>query len=603
MRKPVLVLSFALALVAGCSSGSGGIRRTNDFLDELMAYFSLDGFLGANAWSFSPGMLSMNSANGVPDKRPDEDGTDIIRAGLVGRYLTADDLSRFDSDFPEGQGSNGFTVYGDSSQPLVPGYYYFPFIETVGDIPVTDNGRFYQWGAVFDRDNDESNNFTNSSFPKDTFTNTDTWFQLLNAQGNLSLTFTDALGGSIQQIPTNARALISGNALTFMFHADDLNISLPCYDPCYRMTAFCHGGDFGFNPPHDWSGSARPRQDLPLAKLSTEGLINVTPRVELTVNYLGVEAAFADSLARNLSYSFVDEPFEGNGFSNGHGESIAAFSDLVGGKDGGLNVVPRDSTKGTLFPCLRSTLTAPTQTGAFVSFPVVGELNLSPANYWMAPSRFDNGLGTSVAQETSPEDPVELFGTVMNDSDVATLIAQAENDPNTVNFQKVFDVHDGQIANSVLKNELVDIAQLRLDVRNLIESYEPTATQARVAIPLHVYPHASTDLSDVTIDLRLTSKTVILEDSTPITIDNNDYRSFVPFTQTGRLKGLIPIPNAMTVVLSGHRFSGDSSTRSGIPLLSDVPVLSGFFSSNAEIPSTRTLLILVRARIIVDPLE
>ena len=65
-----------------------------------------------------------------------------------------------------------------------------------------------------------------------------------------------------------ARLLLTleDNVILLVAPASEFGVS----NPMYRVTAFSHTGDFGANPPHDWSGDQHPRVTEGLAPFVRE---------------------------------------------------------------------------------------------------------------------------------------------------------------------------------------------------------------------------------------------------------------------------------------------------------------------------------------------
>ena len=65
----------------------------------------------------------------------------------------------------------------------------------------------------------------------------------------------------MQEVSTAARAIIKGKAVLLVAPRSEFGVA----EPSYRVTAFTHTGDYGANPPHDWSGDQHPRVSEGLA--------------------------------------------------------------------------------------------------------------------------------------------------------------------------------------------------------------------------------------------------------------------------------------------------------------------------------------------------
>ncbi|TFH26833.1 MAG: hypothetical protein E4H00_10125 [Myxococcales bacterium] len=208
-----------------------------------------------------------HSNENVPAKPGAGDHTETRGVVAIRTTLDADQLnSAFgNGHYPCGPGVNGLTLCPTGEESLEPGPYVIIVNALEGDVPRNDLGSIYQYGFVFDADNDESNNYVPSPpFTKDFFLDTDLWFEALYDEVNgWTLSATDARGGDFVSIPTNARLIIEANTMTLVVPATELSADAATF----RVTSFCHSGDFGQNPPYDWTGDVEAPVDQPLREV------------------------------------------------------------------------------------------------------------------------------------------------------------------------------------------------------------------------------------------------------------------------------------------------------------------------------------------------
>lgn len=130
-----------------------------------------------------------------------------------------------------------------------------------GPIPLDDPDYHHQYGFVFDSDGDSTNNYQASpAYPNDFFKDTDRWYVLEYAP-DLGWRFDvkTAFDGQIVDVDSPARVTLSGSMLILVLPASEMIDCAP-----YRMTAFTHKGDYGLEPPHEWSADTEPTVDKPL---------------------------------------------------------------------------------------------------------------------------------------------------------------------------------------------------------------------------------------------------------------------------------------------------------------------------------------------------
>jgi hypothetical protein len=165
----------------------------------------------------------------------------------------------FGSVFPCGAGPAGRTVCA-SSRPAPAGRYVFLIVRFDGDIPLDDPERFYQYAFVFDADGRTNNNFRpDPQFPNDLFAFTDKWYELNYSPENGWEARVRDVRRNLAQVASDARFVIAGRELAVFIPVSEFNIPAPTF----RVTAFCHTGDFGLKGG-PWSGDYFPPVNGPL---------------------------------------------------------------------------------------------------------------------------------------------------------------------------------------------------------------------------------------------------------------------------------------------------------------------------------------------------
>jgi len=115
-----------------------------------------------------------------------------------------------------------------------------------------------------------------------------------------------------------------------------------------------------------------------------------------------------------------------------------------------------------------------------------------------------------------------------------------------------------------------------------------------VALQLEVVPLIN---SDREVDLDILQKNDEVSGSTRI--DNND----IPTIATRYVKTHVTVPNKATLVLGGLIKMSTNRVRTGIPLLSSIPVLGYLFSNTTKERIRQELVILIRPEVSWTPEE
>ena len=238
------------------------------------------------------GKLRANS-NQLLDELEAEDLIENIWLFEKGVDLTAQQLSLITlaaaGVFPCG----GITPFGlfvcpPQSNPFAAGNYIMMSQVFDADIPLADAINFFQYAFVFDSDNNPNNNWLAlPQFANDYFQGTDRWYvfdydprrlETKDGKGNgasgwiLDVSQVVGTGDTrqITKVASGAFGLIQGNSVTIFIPENELPGSLgkgTTPAPQFRISSFRHAGDFGQNPPFNWSADYWPEIDEPLEPL------------------------------------------------------------------------------------------------------------------------------------------------------------------------------------------------------------------------------------------------------------------------------------------------------------------------------------------------
>ena len=156
-------------------------------------------------------------------------------------------------------------------------------------------------------------------------------------------------------------------------------------------------------------------------------------------------------------------------------------------------------------------------------------------------------------------------------------------------------------------------------VRTYLRDFEPEIAQAAViaqpelanledGVLLDVRAVASSDRRFVTLELRPTVIDLIPDEEGNAlpqetvslgTTNSSEVTIELPELRIQRLRTTATIPDGATLMLGGLKRSVEQNQKSGVPFLSDVPILGAAFSRQGEYTSKRKLIILMKASIVV----
>ena len=182
------------------------------------------------------------------------DWTTTIYWGFYRQQIMPDGWDEIQANYPFWGGLSGPKLLSNSVSAGQDDWLVF-FNVLHEDIPTSDPENDYQYGFVFDRDGNTSNNYHNSStnYANDFFDNTDFWVVANYYRGyGWQLTISDAVNGNVTAISSNAKMIIEGNTImVFIPRSEFLSQNIG-----YRMTCFSHQGDWGLGGV--WSGDVQP---------------------------------------------------------------------------------------------------------------------------------------------------------------------------------------------------------------------------------------------------------------------------------------------------------------------------------------------------------
>jgi len=216
----------------------------------------------ASALLAQVGVLTSNSNRLVPQSLPLL-LTEIRMFGALLAFFTLLELedtfanTRGAVSFPDGQGPNGFTIPATPLAPLAAGEYAAFWLSTQAPIPLADPSKLYQYAFVMDSDTNPANNYVPSpAFADDFFGGTDRWYELSYSPANGWVLRCKVVGpgNTITTVASGARAILNGDTFVLFVPRSEFVVA----HPPFRATTFCHNGDFGQNPPYEWSGDPTP---------------------------------------------------------------------------------------------------------------------------------------------------------------------------------------------------------------------------------------------------------------------------------------------------------------------------------------------------------
>jgi type II secretory pathway component GspD/PulD (secretin) len=162
-------------------------------------------------------------------------------------------------------------------------------------------------------------------------------------------------------------------------------------------------------------------------------------------------------------------------------------------------------------------------------------------------------------------------------------------------------VYDTQRANVSVMKQNSYVQDFDVEIAQAAAIGDPIIQTIRDGIILDVRPIVSADRRFITMELRPTVADLVrpiptfqtsLATGPPVTIQ-------VPELAIQRVRTTVTMPDGGTLLLGGIKDFRDMAAESGLPVLSNIPILSFFFSRKAKSVQRRNLLVLIKAEVVV----
>jgi hypothetical protein len=243
-------------------------------VNALVPGLGVIGFCHAATLNLFTGSTKHSSGTEAPRPRVMDHTSFNIVGAMPATMISAADLAAFTMEYPCGLHAHGRTLCQGTGSTLPPGEYVIAFGVMNGAFPAADPSSVYEYGFVFDADDNLANNFVaDPNFPNDFFQSTDRWYTFGRTPSqNWGLNARTALNNSIRTVATAARIVMIDQTAILIVPRTEFGVP----DPAVRFTAFRHDGRFGFNG-FPWSGDVQRPVNEPLYSVPISDLPEIEP--------------------------------------------------------------------------------------------------------------------------------------------------------------------------------------------------------------------------------------------------------------------------------------------------------------------------------------
>jgi hypothetical protein len=207
----------------------------------------------------------LHSRSDIPGIPRAMDHTTIQELGATVVDIDAAGASMLESYFPCGLTDSHDFTRCNAGTTIAPGEYIAVTMILHGMVEGVTS-KWYQYAVVFDQDGDESNNFSaREPYGRDGLDNADRLYDVVHdpTHGWVARSaFYDPATDQLYAYSSDARVIAHGNTIVVLIPKSEVEADLPKF----RVTTFCHEGDFG-TEGGPFSGDHQPRVGDPLLEV------------------------------------------------------------------------------------------------------------------------------------------------------------------------------------------------------------------------------------------------------------------------------------------------------------------------------------------------
>lgn len=213
---------------------------------------------------------------------------------------------------------------------------------------------------------------------------------------------------------------------------------------------------------------------------------------------------------------------------------------------------------------------------------------------------YDAGLGDDSVLTNSGG--LSLQWTWLDDAEVQMILRAVEKSQRSeIVTEPTLMVYNTSRANLTVANQVSYVGDFDVEIAQAAAIADPIVRVAKDGVFLDVRPVVTADRRSAYIDVRPTVATLrrpiptfqtSLGTGSPVTLQ-------LPELEIQKIRTRILVPDGGTLLLGGLNVVDEQDMESGVPFLSDVPLLSFFFSRKGTFESYRKLIILLSARVII----
>ncbi len=197
---------------------------------------------------------------------------------------------------------------------------------------------------------------------------------------------------------------------------------------------------------------------------------------------------------------------------------------------------------------------------------------------------------------------VSLQSVYLDDTQIEVILRAVEKNQRIEEIAAPrLTVYDTQRANVSVMTQNSYVQDFDVEIAQAAAIGDPIVQTIRDGIILDVKPIVSADRRFITMELRPTVADLVrpiptfltsLATGPPVVIQ-------VPEIAISRVRTTVTMPDGGTLLLGGIKFFKDIQAESGVPILSNIPLISFLFTRKAKLIQRSNLLILIKALVVI----
>lgn len=247
----------------------------------------------------------------------------------------------------------------------------------------------------------------------------------------------------------------------------------------------------------------------------------------------------------------------------------------------------------------------PQTTGVFPQFNNMTPVPVQNGSVALAnPRNLNTGVPGSFAERAGLNPAFNMSGSFLDNLQVDFLIraTQATQRSTLVQAPRIM-MFNGQRANISVGRNQQYVTSLRPQLAEGVAAVVPVVANAFSGTSLDVEGVVDADRKYVTVTVRTAQlKEPRFTDFETQRQSGNSPGLFVRLIdqETTSINTTVSIPDGGTVLMGGLKQVGEIEVEAGIPVLSKIPVLKRAFTNSTQVKDTQTLLILMKAMIVIQ---